>query len=128
MALISRECYHANTKYIIVNASTVCTLKKSKRGTCICAHAWIFFKLCILMTHYIQTMKMHLSNWIVKNKAYEATLTYSTLEVVPASEFLCPKSKVLFISMICHLDWLQDTIGIILIPRNHLDKLWFYVF
>ena len=27
--------------------------------------------------------------------------------------------------MICHLDRLQNTIGIILIPRNHLDKLWF---
>ena len=33
-----------------------------KRGTCICAHAWIFFKLCIIMTHYIQTMKMYLLN------------------------------------------------------------------
>ena len=32
------------------------------RGTYICAHAWIFFKLCILITHYIQTMKMYLSN------------------------------------------------------------------
>ena len=30
-----------------------------KRGTCICAHAWIFFKLCIIMTHYIQTIKMY---------------------------------------------------------------------
>ena len=27
--------------------------------------------------------------------------------------------------MICHLDWLKNTIGIILIPQNHLDKLWF---
>ena len=27
--------------------------------------------------------------------------------------------------MICHLDWIQNTIDIILIPRNHLDKLWF---
>ena len=34
----------------------------SKRGTCICAHAWIFFKLCIIMTHYIQTMKMYVLN------------------------------------------------------------------
>ena len=24
-----------------------------ERGTCICAHAWIFFELCILITHYI---------------------------------------------------------------------------
>ena len=56
---------------------------------------------------------MYLSNQIVKNKAQEATLTYSTFEVVPVSKFLCPKSIVLFISMICHLDWLQDTIGII---------------
>ena len=32
---------------------------------------------------------------------------------------------VLFISMICHLDLIQNTIDIILIPRNHLDKLWF---
>ena len=27
--------------------------------------------------------------------------------------------------MICHLDWIQNTIDIILIPRNHFDKLWF---
>ena len=27
--------------------------------------------------------------------------------------------------MICHLDWIQNTIDIILIPQNHLDKLWF---
>ena len=26
------------------------------------AHAWIFFKLCILITHDIRTMKMYLSN------------------------------------------------------------------
>ena len=68
---------------------------------------------------------MYLSNKIVKNKAKEVTLTYSTFEVVPVSKFLCPKSIVLFISMICHPNWIQNTIGIILIPRNHLDKLWF---
>ena len=50
---------------------------------------------------------------------------YSTFEVVPVSKFPCPKSIVLFISMICHLDLIQNTIDIILIPRNHLDKLWF---
>ena len=27
--------------------------------------------------------------------------------------------------MICHLDWIHNTIDIILIPRIHLDKLWF---
>ena len=40
-----------------------------KRGTCICAHAWIFLKLCIIMTHYIQTMKIYVLNQIAKNKA-----------------------------------------------------------
>ena len=41
----------------------ICDLRKGdKRGTFICAHAWIFFKLCILITHYIRTMKMYLSN------------------------------------------------------------------
>ena len=50
---------------------------------------------------------------------------YSTLKVAPVSKFPCPKSIVLFISMICHLDWIQNTKGIILIPGNHLDKLWF---
>ena len=35
---------------------------KLERGTFICAHSWIFFKLCILITHYIRTMKMYLSN------------------------------------------------------------------
>ena len=32
---------------------------------------------------------------------------------------------VLFIFMICHLDWIQNTIDIILIPQNDLDKEWF---
>ena len=68
---------------------------------------------------------MYLSNKIVKNKAKEATLTYSTFEVVPVSKLLCPKSMVLFIFMICHLDLIQNTIDIILIPQNHLDKVWF---
>ena len=26
-----------------------------KRGSCICAHAWIFFKLCMIMTRYNYT-------------------------------------------------------------------------
>ena len=52
-------------------------------------------------------------------------MTYSTFEVVPVSKFPCPKSIFLFISMICHLDRIQNTKDIILIPRNHLDKLWF---
>ena len=68
---------------------------------------------------------MHLSIKIVKNKAKEATLTHSTFEVVPVSKILCPKSMVLFISLICHLDWIQNTIDIILLPQNHLDKVWF---
>ena len=50
---------------------------------------------------------------------------YSTFEVVPVSKYSCPKSIVLFISMICHLDRIQNIIDIIIIPRNHLDKLWF---
>ena len=68
---------------------------------------------------------MYLSNKIVKNKALEATLTYSTFEVVLVSKFQCPKSIVLLISMICHLDCIHNTIDIFLIPRNHLDELWF---
>ena len=77
-----------------------------QRGTFICAHAWIFFKLCILINHYIhvRTMKMYLSNKIVNNKASEATLTHSTFEMVPVSKFPCSESIVLFISVICHLD------------------------
>ena len=64
--------------------------------------------------------KVHDFSMIIKfflnsmNKASEATLTYSTFEVVPVSKFLCPESIILFISKICHFD---------LIPRNHLDKL-----
>ena len=58
----------------------------------------------MIMTRYIQTMKMYVLNKIVKNKALEATLTYSTFEVTPVSNFPCPKSIVLFISMIYHLD------------------------
>ena len=52
-------------------------------------------------------------------------MTYSTFESVPVSIFPCPKSIVLLISRICHRDRIQNTIDIILIPRNHLDKLWF---
>ena len=44
------------------------TLTSGLRGTYICAQAWIFFKLSILITLYIQTMKMYLLNKIVKNK------------------------------------------------------------
>ena len=84
----------------VISSETV----NSERGTFICAHAWIFVKLCILTNYYIRTMKMYLSNYIVKNKAYEATLTHSTFEVVPVSKFPCLKSMVLFISVICHLD------------------------
>ena len=40
-----------------------------QKATYICAHAWIFFELCIFITHYVQTKKMYLSNKIVKNKA-----------------------------------------------------------
>ena len=47
---------------------------------------------------------MYLSKKMVNNKAKEATLTYSTFEVVPVSKLLCPKSMDFFISMICHLD------------------------
>ena len=50
---------------------------------------------------------------------------YSTFEVVPVSKLLCPKSMVLFIFMICHLDLIKNTIDIILLPQIHLDKVWF---
>ena len=33
-----------------------------QRGTYICVHAWIFFKLCLLITQHIQTMKIYLLN------------------------------------------------------------------
>ena len=58
------------------------------KGSYICAYSWFFFKLCIVITHCIQAMKMYLLNYIVLNKAYEATLNYSTFEVVPVSKFL----------------------------------------
>ena len=50
---------------------------------------------------------MYLLKKIVKNKAYKASLMYSTFEVVPVSKLLCPKYMVSFISKICHLDWIQ---------------------
>ena len=65
---------------------------KLKRGTFICAHAWIFFKLCMLITIYIQAMKMYLFNSITKTRTQEATLTYSHYEVIPVSKVLCPNS------------------------------------
>ena len=42
--------------------SIISRLATGERGTLICAHSWIFFKLCILITHFIRTMKMYLSN------------------------------------------------------------------
>ena len=48
--------------FLDLNLSVTNGIVSSKRGTFICAHAWIFFKLCILITHYIRTMKMFLSN------------------------------------------------------------------
>ena len=50
------------SNFIVNNVFLLKRKVKVQRGTYICAHAWIFFKLCILMTHYIQTMKMYLSN------------------------------------------------------------------
>ena len=58
----------------------------SERGTFICAHAWIFFKLCMIITIYIQVMKMYLFNSITKTRTQEATLTYSHYEVIPVSK------------------------------------------
>ena len=57
------------TTFLDLHLSISNDIVSTKRGTFICAHAWIFFKLCILITHYIRTMKMYLSNYIVKNKA-----------------------------------------------------------
>ena len=48
--------------FLKVNVQNGGILRVAKRGTFICAHAWIFFKLGILITHYIRTMKMYLSN------------------------------------------------------------------
>ena len=50
------------SSFIVNNVFLLKRKVNVQRGTYICAHAWIFFKLCILMTHYIQTMKMYLSN------------------------------------------------------------------
>ena len=63
-----------------------------QRGTFICAHAWIFFKLCMIITIYIQAMKMYLFNSITKTRTQEATLSYSHYEVIPVSKVLCPYS------------------------------------
>ena len=77
---------------------------ETERGTFICAHAWIFFKLCILITHYIRTMEMYYRIRQIRVRLRKQTLTYSTFEVVHVSHFPCPKSIVVFISMVCHLD------------------------
>ena len=45
--------------------------------------------------------------------------------MIPVSKSVSPKSIGLLISMICHLDWLQNTTGITLITQNHFDELWF---
>ena len=63
-----------------------------KRGTFICAHAWIFFKLCMIITICIQAKKMYSFNSITKTRTREATLTYSHYEVIPVSKVLCPNS------------------------------------
>ena len=48
------EVYSSSEMFVIITLV--------KWGTYICAHEWIFFMFCILITHYIQTMKMYLSN------------------------------------------------------------------
>ena len=50
-------------------------------------------------------------------------MTYYHYEVIPVSNFVCHKSKVLLISKICQLDWLQNITDIILVPQNYLNIL-----
>ena len=46
----------------------------------------------MIITTYIQAMKMYLFNSITKTKTQEATLTYSHYEVIPVSKVLFPNS------------------------------------
>ena len=64
LLLVKTYCTGKNTSilYILIFNSIRIWGKRPVRGTFICAHAWVFFKLCILITHYIRTMKMYLSN------------------------------------------------------------------
>ena len=77
----------------------------------------------MIITIYIQAMKMHLFNSITKTRTQEATLTYSHYEVIPVSKVLCPNSQVSFISEICPPDCIQNILGIPSIPQNHLNKI-----
>ena len=56
-----QSLYSSSSYYMDLDITQVCC-GSQQRGTCICAHAWIFFKLCTKMTHYILTMKMYLLN------------------------------------------------------------------
>ena len=54
--------YTGSSESMLVKMSHCCKSHVvAQRGTFICAHAWIFFKFCMLITHYIRTMKMCLS-------------------------------------------------------------------
>ena len=61
------------------------TIKINKWGTYICAHARIFFKRCMLITHHIQAMKLYLLNSTDKSRAQKASLTYSHFETIDVS-------------------------------------------
>ena len=50
------------------------------------AHAWIFLKLCIIITRHMQPMKMCLLNYIIKSWTQDATLTHSPHELIPVSK------------------------------------------
>ena len=63
----SDQCWFVCT--MLVHILLAKNLGFSKGVLTSCAHAWIFFELCILTAYYIQTTKMYLSNKIVKNKA-----------------------------------------------------------
>ena len=109
----------SNTRsFIFTRYQNIKILFSAERGTYICAHAWILFKLCILITQHIQAIRIYLFNSIIKNRAQEATLTYSYFETIHVSKFLSPKPIVLSISNIWQLEWFQNTTGIISIPQN----------
>ena len=63
-----------------------------------------FLKALYINYSIYSNFETFLLNSIVKNRAQEATLTYSHIKTIHVSKILYPKSIVLFNSKICQLE------------------------
>ena len=72
--------------FFFILYSSVYVQLSVQRASFISAHAWIFLKLCIIITRHMQPMKMCLLNYIIKSWTQDATLTHNPHELIPVSK------------------------------------------